>query len=69
VGFGQGRHVVSKPIHMLVDRPGGTQTTHGGRRRLGHQCVVDAMEKVPTGLGDRPNIDVVIDSVTTTESD
>lgn len=31
--------------------------------------VVDAMEKVPTGAGDRPNTDVVINSVTITESD
>lgn len=31
--------------------------------------VVDAMEKVPTGGGDRPTTDVVINSVTITESD
>ncbi len=31
--------------------------------------IVDAMEKVPTGAGDRPNTDVVINSVTITESD
>lgn len=31
--------------------------------------VVDAMEKVPTGPGDRPNADVVIESVTIDESD
>jgi cyclophilin family peptidyl-prolyl cis-trans isomerase len=31
--------------------------------------VVDAMEKVPTGAGDRPVDDVVINSVTVTESD
>lgn len=30
--------------------------------------VVDAMEKVPTGPGDRPKTDVVIESVTITES-
>ena len=30
--------------------------------------VVDAMEKVPTGPGDRPTTDVVIESVTITES-
>ncbi len=30
--------------------------------------VVDAMEKVPTGAGDRPKTDVVIESVTITES-
>ena len=31
--------------------------------------VVDAIEKVPTGAGDRPKEDVVITSVTITESD
>ncbi len=31
--------------------------------------VLDAMEKVPTGPGDRPREDVVIESVTITESD
>jgi cyclophilin family peptidyl-prolyl cis-trans isomerase len=31
--------------------------------------VVDTMEKVPTGPGDRPNTDVVIESVTINESD
>jgi peptidylprolyl isomerase len=31
--------------------------------------VVDAIEKVPTGAGDRPKDDVVIQSVTITESD
>ncbi len=31
--------------------------------------VVDAMEKVPTGPGDRPNTDVVIESVTINESE
>jgi peptidylprolyl isomerase len=31
--------------------------------------VLDAMEKVPTGSGDRPREDVVINSVTVTESD
>jgi len=31
--------------------------------------VVDAMEKVPTGSGDRPRDDVVINSVTITESE
>jgi cyclophilin family peptidyl-prolyl cis-trans isomerase len=31
--------------------------------------VVDAMEKVPTGPGDRPTTDVVINSVSITESD
>ena len=30
--------------------------------------IVDAMEKVPTGPGDRPKTDVVIESVTITES-
>jgi cyclophilin family peptidyl-prolyl cis-trans isomerase len=31
--------------------------------------VVDAMEKVPTGPGDRPKTDVVINSITITEKD
>ena len=31
--------------------------------------VVDAIEKVPTGAGDRPKEDVVINSVTITEKD
>lgn len=31
--------------------------------------VLDQMEKVPTGAGDRPHQDVVIDSVTITEAD
>jgi peptidylprolyl isomerase len=31
--------------------------------------VVDAIEKVPTGPGDRPKTDVVINSITITESD
>jgi len=31
--------------------------------------VVEAMQSVPTGSGDRPKEDVVIQSVTVTESD
>ncbi|MEZ5340026.1 MAG: peptidylprolyl isomerase [Acidimicrobiales bacterium] len=31
--------------------------------------VVDAIEKVPTGMGDRPKTDVVIESITITESE
>ncbi len=56
---------------FLISGPSGVrlppQYNHFGRVVDGLD-VVDRMEKVPTGAGDRPREDVVINSVTITES-
>jgi peptidylprolyl isomerase len=56
---------------FLISGPSGVrlppQYNHFGKVVEGLD-VVDAMEKVPTGPGDRPKEDVVINSVTITES-
>jgi cyclophilin family peptidyl-prolyl cis-trans isomerase len=56
---------------FLISGPSGVrlppQYNHFGKVVEGLD-VVDAIEKVPTGPGDRPREDVVINSVTITES-
>ena len=57
---------------FLISGPSGVglppQYNHFGQVVKGLE-VVDAMEKVPTGHGDRPKTDVVINSVTITVAD